>query len=32
MTRLEATRHTIIAALSASGFGRVDIDPEPLKR
>jgi len=32
MTRLEATRHTVIAALSASGFGRVEIDPEPLKR
>lgn len=32
MTRLEATRHTIIAALSASGFGLVEIDPEPLKR
>ncbi len=32
MTRLEATRHTVIAALSASGFGRVEIDPEPLER
>lgn len=32
MPRLESTRSTLIAALSASGFSRVEIDPEPLKR
>lgn len=29
---LETTRSTLIAALSASGFSRVEIDPEPLRR
>lgn len=32
MKRLEATSRTVIAALSASGFGRVEIDPTPLQR
>jgi len=32
MPKLESTRSTLIAALSASGFSRVEIDPEPLKR
>ena len=32
MPQLESTRSTLIAALSASGFSRVEIDPEPLKR
>jgi uncharacterized protein len=32
MPRLETTKATLIAALSASGFRRVEIDPEPLKR
>ena len=32
MPRLESTRQTMIAALSASGFGSVEIDPEPLRR
>lgn len=32
MPRLESTRQTLIAALSASGFGGVEIDPEPLRR
>lgn len=32
MTRVEPLRHTLIAALSASGFGKVDIDPEGLLR
>ena len=32
MPRLESTRNTLIAALSASGFTHVEIDPEPLKR
>lgn len=30
--RLAGTRQTVIAALSASGFGRVEIDPTPLQR
>lgn len=30
--RLAATRQTVVAALSACGFGRVEIDPEPLRR
>lgn len=30
--RIEPVRKTLIAALSASGFGRVEIDPEGLKR
>lgn len=32
MPRLQSTQATLIAALSASGFSRVEIDPEPLKR
>ncbi len=32
MPKLESTRGTLIAALSASGFSRVEIDPEPLRR
>lgn len=32
MKRLAETRITLVAALSASGFARVEIDPEPLKR
>jgi uncharacterized protein len=32
MPKLESTINTLIAALSASGFSRVEIDPEPLKR
>lgn len=32
MLRLESTKSTLIAALSASGFSRVEIDPEPLRR
>ena len=32
MPRLESTRQTLMAALSASGFGGVEIDPEPLRR
>jgi uncharacterized protein len=32
MPRLESTRFTLIAALSASGFSRVEIDPTPLQR
>ena len=32
MERLETTGPTLIAALSASGFGKVEIDPEPLGR
>ena len=32
MAQLEATKHNVIGALSASGFGRVEIDPEPLRR
>ena len=32
MPRLESTRSTLIAALSASGFSRVEIDPTPLQR
>jgi uncharacterized protein len=30
--KLPSIRQTLLAALSASGFGRVEIDPEPLKR
>ena len=30
--KLSPVRPTLVAALSASGFGRVEIDPEPLKR
>ena len=32
MPLLESTRSTLIAALSASGFSRVEIDPDPLER
>jgi len=32
MPRLESTRSTLIAALSASGFSRVEIDSTPLQR
>ena len=32
MPKLESTRNTLIAALSASGFSRVEIDPTPLQR
>ena len=32
MPKLESTRSTLIAALSASGFSRVEIDPTPLQR
>ena len=32
MPKLESTRSTLIAALSASGFSRVEIDPNPLQR
>lgn len=32
MKRLETTRHTVIAALSAGGFGQVEIDSNPLQR
>jgi len=32
MPKLESTRSTLIAALLASDFSRVEIDPEPLKR
>jgi len=32
MPKLESVRTTLLAALSASGFSRVEIDPEPLKR
>lgn len=32
MERLDDTRGTLVAALSASGFGRVEIDPSPLQR
>jgi uncharacterized protein len=32
MPNLESTRSTLIAALSASGFSRVEIDPTPLER
>ena len=32
MPKLESTRGTLIAALSASGFSQVEIDPEPLRR
>jgi uncharacterized protein len=32
MPKLESTSNTLIAALSASGFSRVEIDPEPLRR
>ena len=32
MPRLESTRFTLIAALSASGFSRVEIDSTPLQR
>ena len=32
MALLESTRQTLLAALSASGFGRVEIDPTPLQR
>ena len=32
MPLLESTRQTLLAALSASGFGRVEIDPTPLQR
>lgn len=32
MPLLESTRSTLIAALSASGFSRVEIDPTPLQR
>jgi pyridinium-3,5-biscarboxylic acid mononucleotide sulfurtransferase len=32
MPLLEKTKSTVIAALSASGFGRVEIDPAPLLR
>jgi hypothetical protein len=28
MSRLERIRQTLIASLSASGFGRIEIDPE----
>jgi len=30
--KIPAVRQTLLAALSASGFGKVEIDPEPLKR
>ena len=30
--KIPGVRQTLIAALSASGFGRVEIDPDPLKR
>jgi pyridinium-3,5-biscarboxylic acid mononucleotide sulfurtransferase len=30
--KLSGTRQTVIAALSACGFGSVEIDPEPLRR
>jgi len=30
--KIPRVRQTLLAALSASGFGRVEIDPEPLKR
>lgn len=30
--KIPGVRQTLLAALSASGFGRVEIDPEPLKR
>lgn len=32
MPKLETTLNTLIAALSASGFSQVEIDPEPLRR
>ena len=32
MPKLESVRPTLVAALSASGFSHVEIDPEPLKR
>lgn len=32
MPLLESTKPTLIAALSASGFGRIEIDPDPLNR
>jgi hypothetical protein len=32
MNKLPAVQSVLIAALSASGFGAVGIDPEPLKR
>jgi uncharacterized protein len=32
MPKLETNRSTLIAALSASGFSRVEIDPTPLER
>jgi pyridinium-3,5-biscarboxylic acid mononucleotide sulfurtransferase len=32
MPKLESVRTTLLAALSASGFSRVEIDPDPLKR
>ena len=30
--RLDAVKQTLVAALSASGFGQVEVDPEPLRR
>jgi len=30
--KISPVRQTLLAALSASGFGRVEIDPEALKR
>jgi uncharacterized protein len=32
ISKLKSTQTTLIAALSASGFGRIEIDPEPLNR
>lgn len=32
MNRIDPVRQTLVAALSASGFGRVEIDPEGLQR
>ena len=32
MPLLESTKATLIAALSVSGFGRIEIDPTPLER
>ena len=32
MNRLPAIQAVLIAALSASGFGKVEIDPTPLQR
>jgi len=32
MIHLAETKMTLVAALSASGFSRIEIDPEPLRR